>query len=389
MLLPFGRLAGAAFLLYGIGYVVPLLRRDLAIGDSMAGLHASAVAVGTLLAGALGERFMRTLGDTLAPRIAMLGICLAGVLVAFAPNVALTLAGALLFGVAGGITLSWVNHRLSAPGGHEAAVAIARVNLIGLVAALASPIAISAVDGFGLNGRLAMLLPLPLVLGLEAIHWRSPGARGRVQEAEEVAAAGNGAAAAPPRATGRLPSAYWRAWLVIVVAVALEFTIVYWGASLIDLRTGAGTAQATTAAAGFLLGMIAVRIALAAGFGTRASRVWLTTAALGAVAVGALITWQATSLLLGGFGLFVAGAGVGPLYPVSITHALALVRDAPEAAAARATLATGVALIGAPFLLAVTGERIGLVNAWPLVAVAAIAAVGVVATTRRDAAHPA
>lgn len=373
MLLPFGRLASAAFLLYGIGYIVPLLRRDLGIGDSLAGLHASAVAAGTLLAGALGERLMRRLGDSNAPRVAMLGIAGAGTLVAFAPNVAFTLAGALLFGAAGGITLSWVNHRLSAPGGHEAAVAIARVNLIGLVSALASPIAISTVEGFGGNGRLAMLLPLPLIVGLEAFNWRRRASPTVVQ-----------AAGPSPHAGRRLPTTYWRAWLVIVVAVALEFTIVYWGASLIDRRTAAGTAQATTAAAGFLLGMIASRIALAAGFGTRASRLRLTTVALAAVAVGALITWQATNLLLGGFGLFVAGAGVGPLYPVSITHALALVRDAPEAAAARATLATGVALIAAPFLLAVAGERVGLVNAWPLVALVAIVAIGVVASTRGD-----
>jgi MFS family permease len=379
VLLPFGRLACAAFLLYGIGYIVPLLRRDLGIGDSLAGLHASAVAIGTLLAGALGERLMRRLGDTVAPRLAMLGIALAGIVVAFAPNVALTLSGALLFGAAGGVTLSWVNHRLTAPGGHEAAVAIAQVNLIGLVAALASPIAISTADGLGVNGRLAMLVPLPLVLGLEAIHWRSAGSPD-VARAVEVAG--------PSRPTRRLPNAYWRAWLVIVVSVALEFTIVYWGASLIDLRTGAGTAQATTAAAGFLLGMIAARIALAAGFGTRASRWRLTTVALGAVAAGALVTWQAPTPLLGAFGLFVAGMGVGPLYPLAITHALSLVREAPEAAAARATLATGVALIGAPFLLAVTAERIGLVNAWPLVAVAAIVAVGIVATTRGDAAPP-
>ena len=128
---PYARLAIGAFLLYGIGYLVPLLRRDLGISESTAGLHASAVAVGTLVAGVGGERYVRRLGMVLAPRIAMLAIGLAGVVVAFAPNVALTLAGAVLFGLAGGILLSWVNHSLSSLGGQRASVALARVNLSG------------------------------------------------------------------------------------------------------------------------------------------------------------------------------------------------------------------------------------------------------------------
>lgn len=377
MLLPFGRLGIAAFLLYGIGYIVPLLRRDLGISDSLAGLHASAVAVGTLLAGIAGERYMRRLGETLAPRAAMLGIAIAGLVVALASNVAMTLAGAGLFGVAGGILLSWVNHALSSLGGREANVALARVNLVGLLTALASPIAIATMDSLGANGRLAMLLPLPFVAVLEGVVWRRATLAPVRPSSVEVV---------PRRPARRLPGSYWRAWLVIVVAVALEFTIVYWGASLIGIRTGAGTSEATTAAAAFLLGMIASRIALAAGLGTHAARLRVTSLALGAVIVGALITWQATSVLLGAAGLFIAGLGVGPLYPVGIAYALSLVREAPEAAAARATLATGVALIGAPFLLAVTAERIGLENAWPLVAVAALVAIGLVVATRRDAA---
>ena len=377
MLLPFGRLGIAAFLLYGIGYIVPLLRRDLGISDSMAGLHASAVAVGTLLAGIAGERYMRRLGDTLAPRVAMLGVGIAGLAVAFATNVAMTLAGAGLFGVAGGILLSWVNHTLSSLGGREASVALARVNLVGLLTALASPIAIATVDSLGVNGRFAMLLPFPFVVVLEGVFWRRARAAPAPATPVEVA---------PRRPAQRLPGAYWRAWLVLVVAVSLEFTIVYWGASLIGIRTGAGTSEATTAAAAFLLGMIASRIALAAGLGTHAPRLRVTTLALTAVIVGALITWQATSVAIGAAGLFLAGLGVGPLYPVGIGFALSLVREAPEAAAARATLATGVALIGAPFLLAVTAERIGLENAWPLVAVAALVAIALVAATRRDAA---
>jgi hypothetical protein len=89
---------------------------------------------------------------------------------------------------------------------------------------------------------------------------------------------------------------------------------------------------------------------------------------------------------LGAASLFLAGLGVGPLYPIGIAYALSLVPAGPlaVAASARATLATGLALTTAPVLLAVIAERIGLVNAWPLVAVIAAVTLGMVYVTGRD-----
>jgi hypothetical protein len=82
--------------------------------------------------------------------------------------------------------------------------------------------------------------------------------------------------------------------------------------------------------------------------------------------------------------LFIAGLGVGPLYPVGVAFSLSLVRSAPEAAAARTTLASGVAILFAPLILALTAERIGLVNAWPSLGAVALVAIGMLALTRGD-----
>jgi hypothetical protein len=80
---------------------------------------------------------------------------------------------------------------------------------------------------------------------------------------------------------------------------------------------------------------------------------------------------------------------VGPLYPLTIAFALSVVPGSVDAGAARATLATGLALTGAPLILAVAAEQIGLVNAWPLIAVIAVIGVGLVLATRRDVPPPA
>ena len=113
---------------------------------------------------------------------------------------------------------------------------------------------------------------------------------------------------------------------------------------------------------------------------------YMMIAALALVVVGVAGAWQATSVAFSAAALFLAGVGVGPLYPVGVAFSLSLVRSAPDAAAARTTLASGVAILSAPFILAVAAEQIGLVNAWPLVGAIALAAVAILVVTRRDAA---
>jgi MFS family permease len=381
VLLPFTRLSLSAFMLYGIGYVVPLLRRDLDINDATAGLHASGIAIGTIIAGLSADRVSRRIGISIVAALATVLVVASSLIIALAPNVILTLAGTTLMGIGGGTILAWVNHSLSALGGQRARVAVARANLIGLLAGLASPLAIAAVESVGANGRLALILPVPIVAVVELVQRR----RGiRVEAVVELATA--------PAAEGdgrpihrRLPAAYWRTWLVMVLGISLEFGVVFWGASLIALNTAASTSEATTAAAAFLVGMLAARLALSAGIGTRASRLRLLPGALTAVIVGALIAWQADSVAIAALGLFICGTGVGPLYPVTVAFALSLVPDNANAGAVRATLGTGVALTSVPFLLAVIAEQIGLVAAWPLIAVIALVAIGLVLVTRADA----
>jgi MFS family permease len=381
VLLPFTRLSLSAFMLYGIGYVVPLLRRDLDINDATAGLHASGIAIGTIIAGLSADRVSRRIGISVVAALATVLVAASSLIIALAPNVTLTLAGTTLMGIGGGTILAWVNHSLSALGGHRARVAVARANLIGLLAGLASPLAIAAVESVGANGRLALILPVPIVAIVELIQRR----RGiRVEAVVELATAP--ATEGDGRPTHRrLPAAYWRTWLVMVLGISLEFGVVFWGASLIGLNTAASTSEATTAAAAFLVGMLAARLALSAGIGTRASRLRLLPGALTAVIVGALIAWQADSVAIAALGLFICGIGVGPLYPVTVAFALSLVPDNANAGAVRATLGTGVALTSVPFLLAVTAEQIGLVAAWPLIAVIALVAIGLVLVTRADA----
>ena len=70
---------------------------------------------------------------------------------------------------------------------------------------------------------------------------------------------------------------------------------------------------------------------------------------------------------MAGFGLLVTGMGIALLYPVTVSRVVAAWPDRPDAASARAALASGLAIGGAPLLLATMAEFVGLRAAYLLV----------------------
>jgi hypothetical protein len=62
-----------------------------------------------------------------------------------------------------------------------------------------------------------------------------------------------------------------------------------------------------------------------------------------------------------------AGLGVALLYPTTVSRVVAAWPQAPDKAAARAALGSGLAIGGAPFLLAQLSDGIGLRSAFLIV----------------------
>jgi hypothetical protein len=82
---------------------------------------------------------------------------------------------------------------------------------------------------------------------------------------------------------------------------------------------------------------------------------------------GAFVVWSAGQPWLGGLGLLLAGLGVAGQYPLNTSVTLPLGAAAPAAAAARLTLASGVAILSAPFVLGALADLVGVASAWLLV----------------------
>lgn len=94
------------------------------------------------------------------------------------------------------------------------------------------------------------------------------------------------------------------------------------------------------------------------------------TVTIGSAAVGTagfLCFWAAPSLPVAGVGLLVTGMGIAMLYPVSVARVVAAWPDRPDAAAARAAVASGLAIGVVPLALVAAAEVVGLRAAYLLV----------------------
>ena len=360
----YAALAAVGYVIYGLGAVGPYLRERLGLSDAEVGLHSTALAVGLIAAGVAAAEVGRRFGERVARGAAV--VCLAPAVVAIgaAPSIVATLAAAGLVGFGAGTLLGYANASLGAAGGRVARRQLARGNVWAMVAAFAAPLALAsaATSGIGWSFGLAPAVVLLTVVASDL----------RFRPRMPVTAA---------RAPGddRLPRAFWRAWAYVVAVVGVEFSIVFWAATLVERRAGTSIPEATSIAALFLGGMFTGRLVM--GYGLAAGRAPRPTAwvALAVVGVGGLVAWVTTSPVVAAAGLFVAGLGVAGLYPLGVAAALATAPGRLALAGNRLTVASGLAILVAPLALGAIADVTGVVAGWGLV-IALVAAAVVLAT---------
>jgi fucose permease len=337
---------------YAVGALTPYLRDALHLSDAQAALHPSAMAVGLVSAGTIADAVERRLGGRGAVALAVGLMLLAALALASAAALPVTLAGAYALGVGGGAVLSAVNLMLGRPGGTRAAVRFARANTWSMLASFLAPVSIAALAASPLGWRAVPLVPLALLIALELAGGLTPG--GSTERSDDVVAV-------------RLPRAFWLTWAFVIVVVAIEFSYVVWGSTIVAVRTGVTRETGTGLVALFMAGMLAGRLALGMGVvGTARTPRWIGFALL-VTGTGGVIVWASASPLASGTGLLLAGLGTATLYPLGMAQALGRAAGAALAAGARMTLASGLAILVAPLVLGALSDVFGVVSEWPLV----------------------
>lgn len=354
-----------ATFIYGLSGALPLLRLDQRTSGTVAGLHGTAMAAGTILAGLSLTFLTRRYGRRVTTWIGLAGMNAGVLLVVLTSALPLTLLG---YGVAGGfgsIALYTAMAALSEHHGPAGPAAISEANAVGVVVGMAATFLLSAIAQTALGWRAALLLT-PLLTALLALTM------GRVWTR---------ATTVPAPSTGERPARPgWRfhvAGGVLFCCVALEFTFNLWAAELFAARTGLSAAAAATGLTAFLGGLGAGRFG-GAYLALRLPPARLFLGALAITAAGWLLFWLSTLPVLSYAGLALSGIGAALHFPLALAALITHSGGRPDRAGAAAPIWAGSAMAVGPLALGALADGFGTWYAFLMVPVLiALAAGGV------------
>jgi fucose permease len=251
-------------------------------------------------------------------------------------------------------------------GGGKARRLLSQVNAVSMVTAASAPVALGLAASELHTWRAALIVPVVAFVALTIIRPRERDMRDQVRTAR-----------------AKLPGAYWFAWLLLALGVSIEFSFVFWGSTMVGRQTGLARSDATILASLFVAGMFVGRAALGRGMGAGRPARSILAAGLVVVLAGSSLVWVSTLPVLSGIGLFLGGLGTSGIWPVGLSAALQIAPRAQLQAAARASLASGFAVLLAPSALGLAADIVGVAGAWAIIPGLAAAALAVLAVTPR------
>lgn len=347
-------LAFYGYFLNVLGPITPFLKDELALSYTVGSLHFTAFALGILLIGLGGHLIIQPLGRWRSLWAGALGMSVSAVLLVIGQSPIITIGAAFLMGLIGSLILAIVPAALSEQHGERRAIALSEANVIASGVSTAAPLLVGwfaqAIGSWRWSLVLIALTPVVLY-GLLA---------------KGIAPLTTSAQADPPRVKQPLPGLFWLYWVAIVLAVSVEFCMISWSADYLEKVLGLFKAEAAQAVSLFFAGMILGRFA-GSRLVRRFSTPRLLMADLALAAIGFLIFWRASTPFMGMLGLFLTGLGVASLYPLILSLAIGASDNNPIQASARATLASGAAILTLPLILGRLADAVGIGPAYGVV----------------------
>ena len=366
----YGLVGFFAYLETVLGPLMPFLRAEHGFSYTVASLHFSAFALGGVLVGFVGERVAGRWGRRASLWGGGAGMTAGALLLALSPFAFGTILGAFVMGVLGAQLLITTQAVLADRHGEWNAVALTESNAAASTCAILASLAVGAFAGLGLGWRTALVPPVVALVILAARFYAEP-----LGEAQR-------AGSAPDGASTTLPARFWVYFGVLFLGVSAEWCIGYWGADFLVNAVGLEPSGAATALSVFFVAMLAGRLV-----GSRLARRMLGTTLLTATLCLALagfpLFWLSGVPALSLLGLFVAGLGIGSVYPLAISVGVAAIPGRADAATARFSLAGGSAILLAPLVLGAIADRIGIQGAYAIVVPLLLAAVVLTLVARR------
>lgn len=366
-------LALFAYFLNILGPITPYLMGEMNLTYTLSSLHFTAFAAGLLVIGVVGDRLVRRWGRWSSLWAGAFGMSLSAVLLISVKNPWVTIPACFLMGTIGSFIIIIVPSILSEHHGEHRAIALSEANVTASFISALAPLVVGwtagTVFGWRLSLAAAAVIPILLLIAFwnarPRIYPTGIRATGEIQARRHV----------------RLPRVFWVYWIAQVLAVAVEFCMVFWSAGYLETELHMLKASAAQGVSLFLAGMILGRLAGSVLVRRIQSEVVVLTSTFLAL-LGFVIFWLADTPLTGLGGLFLAGLGTANLYPLILSLAIASAGALTVEASSRATLASGTAILLLPLFLGGLADVVGIRWAFGIVVILLLGVQGMLLAAR-------
>ncbi|WP_412541686.1 MFS transporter [Longispora sp. K20-0274] len=356
--LSYAQLGIWGYFLYAFAPVVPLLQDEQGTSKFVASLHGSALAVGSMVGGGLVYPFLlRRFGRARVVWIGLAGVAVGVTALVLAEPLPLTIGATLFTAIFGIVVVSYVSPALTDMHGPGAPAAISEANAMASGLGVVAPAVVGGAVALGYGWRPALAVTVLLIAGL-ALY---------AKYTHTTSVTGGHAVVHGDR-PGRLPLAYWLAWVVLAVFGAVEVCLTQWGSTVLRDHAGLSDGAAAASISAVIGGMFLGRL-VGGRLGLRYRPVALLLCSVGFALAGFALFWTSTVPALAVAGLVLAGLGMSVHYPMGIALAIDASGGHPDKATALSSYAMGAAFAVTTFVLAPVADRIGTHKAFLLLPV--------------------
>jgi MFS family permease len=356
----FASVLGAALLQGGLGALLPYMGEDMPMTYTLESLHITGLAVGGLVASVVVEPARRRIGRGRVLVAGTVSCAVGSIVLALAPAPLLSAAAMLFVGF--GLTSILIAGQvlLAALHGPRGARLIGELNVSYSVGALLAtavlPVVAASVLGWRGFAAVPALLLLLLVVPLVLRGVRRTPTEGAVAVPADTAPATGRARLAP---------------VAMLLCVVVEWGFLFWLATHLATVAGLSAANASRATAAMWVAVLIGRVGGSRLLGVVRPGVLLGVSlglAVGATVALTVVSTPTAAVVTG----VLAGLAAANLYAGSVAYVIEADPVRADAAVARGSLLSAVALVVAPLGMGLLADGIGLRTAYAGVAAATI-----------------
>ncbi len=359
-----------ALLQTSLNVLIPFLREEMGLTYSVSSLHLTLFAAGAMSMGLVGERVVRAWGRRATLWRGALGMTVAALVILLSRQVAVSLPLAALMGMGGSLLMLVIQSSLSDSYGPQRGIALAEANTAASLAGVIAPmwIGVGVSRGWGWRWPVIVALLALLPIAVRFSHVPVPNALRRTDAARD--------------ADTPLPASFWAYAVVLFLIVALEWGVVVWAATYLQVRGGLTAAAAAQWVTVYFAAMIVGRFA-GSRLARRLDSTRLLVGSLVVTLVGFPLFWLSPVAAWRVLGLFITGLGIANQYPSTMANASEAAGESVERGIARLGLIGGSGILVLPFVLGWLGDRLGLQTALGVIGVLLLLSLAMIGQAER------